>query len=68
MTSIAHVCRALDVQAEENEVLRREVDDLARVQARADELEAKLYAAHDELGSVRGELAQERAKNKRRGW
>lgn len=44
---------------------------LCRVQELVAEVEhwkAQAYAARDELGSVRGELAQERAKNRRRGW
>ena len=65
---IVSLIRHLDAARVENAELRREVNDLSGVQVRADELEAKLYAAHDELGSVRGELAQERAKTKRRGW
>lgn len=44
---------------------------LCRVQELVAEVEhwkAKTYAARDELGSLRDELAQERAKSRRRGW
>lgn len=58
---------ALRVEVEQ---LKREVNDLSGVQARADELEAKLYAAHDELGSLRLEntgLRQQLPRKERRG-
>ncbi len=50
---------------QENASLHCRVQELV---AEVEHWKAQSYAAHDELGSLRGELTQERAKNKRRGW
>lgn len=50
---------------QENASLHCRIDELV---AEVEHWKARLYAARDELGLVRGELAQERAKNRRRGW
>lgn len=57
-------CRIQELEAELAEAIETQEEAIAQ----AEQLGAQLIAARDEVRSANLALAQERAKNKRRGW